>query len=64
MLLVVVCDNFRITYHDIFQVGPIYYLTSLGLAWDAMMLTSQLKLDLMAGVELLKVIERRKEAAM
>ncbi|MFM7854216.1 MAG: hypothetical protein ACKO96_20405 [Flammeovirgaceae bacterium] len=41
-----------------YQLGPANYLTAFGLAWDAMLLMTKVKLDLISDIDMLIKLKR------
>ena len=58
LLLADVFDNFQksMTYR---KLGPANYLTAPGLAWDAILLMTKVKLYLLSDIDMLTMIERQ-----
>ena len=60
LLLADVFENFRKTCMNYYGLDPANYLSSPGLAWDAMLLKTGVKLDLITYIKMLDMIERSK----
>ena len=64
LLLADVFENFRKTCIEYYKLDPSNYLTAPGLAWDAMLLQTKVKLDLINDVDMLSMIERQKRGGL
>ena len=58
-----VFENFRKTCLSYYRLDPANYLSAPGLAWDAMLLKTDIQLDLVNDLETLDFIERSKRGA-
>ena len=58
LLLADVFENFRRTCLQYYKLDPCHYFTSPGLSWDAMLKTTNTKLELMANVDMFQFIEK------
>ena len=58
LLLADVFENFRKTCLEYYKLDPCHYFTSPGLAWDAMLKMTKIKLDLMTDVDMYQFIEK------
>ena len=58
LLLVDVFQNFRETYLAYYGLDPCHYITSPGLAWDAMLKMTKINLDLISDIEMQLFIEK------
>ena len=47
-----------------YKLDPANYLTAPGLAWDAMLLMTKVKLDLISDIDMLTMIERQKRGGL
>ena len=56
--------NFRKACIAYYKLDPTSYLTAPGLAWDAMLLQTKVKLDLITYVEMLSMIGRQKRSVL
>ena len=56
-LLADVFENFRETCHKNYKLDPAQYFTTPGLAWDACLKKTLIKLDLLIDVDMLQMIE-------
>ena len=59
-----VFDNFRKICIEYSKFDPTNYLIAPGIAWDAMLLQTKVKLDLITAVEMLSMIERQKRGGL
>lgn len=64
LLLADVFENFRKTCLTYYKLDPANYLTSPGLAWDAMLLKTDIELDLITDIEMLQMVERQKRGGL
>ena len=64
LLLADIFENFRKTCMDNYGLDPANYLTAPGLAWDAMLLKTGVKLELITDVDVLKMYERMKRGGL
>ena len=58
LLLADVFENFRKTCLEYYKLDPCHYFTSPGLAWDAMLKMTKIKLELMTDVDMYLFIEK------
>ena len=58
LLLADVFENFRKTCLEYYKLDPCHYFTSPGLAWDAMLKMTKVKLELMTDVDMYLFIEK------
>ena len=58
LLLADVFESFRKTCLRYYKLDPCHYFTSLGLSWDAMLKTTNIKLELMTDVDMFQFIEK------
>ena len=58
LLLADVFENFRKTCLEYYKLDPCHYFTSPGLSWDAMLKMTDIKLELMTDIDMLKFIEK------
>ena len=58
LLLTDVLENFRKTCLTYYKLDPLHYLTSPGLAWDAMLKMTKIKLELITDIDMYLFIER------
>ncbi|MFM7987057.1 MAG: hypothetical protein ACKPKO_47875, partial [Candidatus Fonsibacter sp.] len=63
LLLADVFEKFRATCYDYYNLDPSNYISAASLAWDAMLLKTKVKLELIHDVEMQKMIEKRKNEA-
>ena len=64
LLLADVFGNFRKTCMAYYKLDPANYLTSPGLAWDAMLLQTKVELEFINDVDMLSMIEKQNEAGL
>ena len=64
LLLADVFENFRKTCIEYYQLDPSNYISVPGLAWDAMLLMSNIELDLITDLEILEMIEKGKRGGL
>ena len=57
LLLADVFENFREVCLDNYKLDPAWYLTAPGLSWDAMLKTTEIKLELLTDPDMLMMIE-------
>ena len=57
-LLADVFQNFRKVCHDAFGLDPLHYYTAPGLAWDALLKRTNIKLDLLTDIDMHLFIEK------
>ena len=58
LLLIDVFENFRKTCMQYYKLDPCHYFTSLGLSWDAMLKTTNIKLELMTDIDMFQFIKK------
>ena len=58
LLLADVFENFRDLCLKIYELDPAHYYTAPGLAWDAMLKMTNIKLELLSDVDMLLMIEK------
>ena len=58
LLLTDVFENFRKTCMQYYKLDPCHYFTSPGLSWDAMLKMTNIKLELMTGIDMFQFIEK------
>ena len=58
LLLVDVFENFRKTCLEYYKLDPCHYFTSPGLSWDAMLKMTDIKLELIADIDMFQFIEK------
>ena len=58
LLLANVFENFRKTCLQYYKLDPCHYFTSPGLSWDAMLKMTDIKLELMADIDMFQFIEK------
>ena len=58
LLLADVFENFRKTCLQYYKLDPCHYFTSPDLSWDAMLKMTNIKLELMTGVDMFQFIEK------
>ena len=58
LLLTYVFENFRKTCMQYYKLDPCPYFTSPGLSWDAMLKMTNIKLELMTGIDMFQFIEK------
>ena len=58
LLLVDVFENFRKTCLTYYKLDPLHYLTSPGLAWDAMLKMTKINLELITDIDMQLFIEK------
>jgi hypothetical protein len=64
LLLADVFENFRQTCYKCYGLDPANYVSCPGLAWDAMLLKTGIKLELITDLEILDMIERQKRGGL
>ena len=57
LLLADVCENFRDKCIEIYRLDPSYFLSAPGLAWQACLKKTEVKLELLADINMLLMIE-------
>jgi hypothetical protein len=63
LLLADVFENFRKVCMNYYKLDPANYLTAPSLAWDAMLMLTNVELELISDIKVLDIIERMKEVA-
>ena len=58
LLLVDVFENFRKTCLNYYKLDPLHYITSPGLAWDAMLKMTRINLELITDIDMQLFIEK------
>ena len=58
LLLADVFTNFRKVCFDIYELDPAHFLSAPGLAWQACLKKSNVKLELISDVDMLLMIEK------
>ena len=58
LLLADVFENFRRTCLEYYKLDPCHYFTSPSLSWDAMLMMSDIKLELMTDIDMFQFIEK------
>ena len=58
MLLADVFENFRKLCLEYYKLDPCHYFSSPGLAWDAMLKMTKIKLDLISDIDMHLFIEK------
>ena len=58
LLLADVFENFRELCKKIYKLDPCWYYTALGLAWDACLKLTEIKLELLSDLEMLLMFEK------
>ena len=58
LLLTDVFENFRKTCMQYYKLDPCHYFTSPSLSWDAMLKITNIKLELMADIDIIQFIEK------
>ena len=64
LLLADVFENFRNTCENYYGLDPANYISAPGLAWDAMLLKTNINLELMNDLEVLDIMERMKKGGL
>ena len=64
LLLADVFENFRNTRFEHYGLDPANYISAASLSWDAMMLKTNIKLELISDLEVLDIIERSKRGGL
>ena len=58
LLLVYVFENFRNKCIEIYELDPAYFLSAPGLAWQACLKKTEVKLGLLTDVDMLLMVEK------
>lgn len=58
LLLADILENFRKTCLQYYKLDPAHYFTSPGLSWDAMLIMTGIKLELISDVGMFQFIEK------
>ena len=64
LLLADVFENFSKTCIEYYDIDPTNYLTAPSLAWDAMLLKTKAKLELLYNIDMLNMIEKMKRGGL
>ena len=64
LLLADIFETFRETCMSYYELDPLNYISAPGLAWDALLLKTKIKLDLITDVKILEIIERQKRGGL
>ena len=59
-----VFENFRIMSLKIYELDPIKFISAPGLAWQAALKKTEVKLDLLTDIDMLLMVELREEYVM
>ena len=59
LLLADVFENFRKKCIEIYKLDPTHFLSALGLAWQACLKKTEVKLKLLTNVDMLLMVEKR-----
>ena len=59
LLLADVFENFENMYLEIYELGPAKFLSAPGLAWQAALKRTRVKLDLLTDIDVLLMVEKR-----
>ena len=64
-LIIIGCvENFRKTCQNYYGLDPANYISAPGLAWDAMLLKTDIKLELMHDTLVLDILERMERGGL
>ncbi|XP_065363259.1 uncharacterized protein LOC135956640 [Calliphora vicina] len=58
LLLADVFENFRSVCKSIYKLDPCHYYTAPGLSWDAMLKITEIKLDLLTDIEMIRFLQK------
>ena len=58
LLLADVFENFRNKYIEIYELDPSHFLSAPGLAWQACLKKTEVKLELLTDVDMLLMVEK------
>ena len=64
LLLADVYEKFRKTCCAFYKLDPANYMTAPSLAWDAMLLLTDIKLELITDTKMLDMVERQKRGGL
>ena len=64
LLLTDIFEKFRKVCMEYYKLDPTNYISSPGLAWDAMLLKTGIELDLITNLEILNLIEKMKRGGL
>ena len=64
ILLADVFENFRNKCIEIYELDPAYFLSAPGLAWQACLKKTQVKLELLTDIDMLLMVEKRIRGGM
>ena len=64
LLLVDIFENFRNKCVEIYELDPAYFLPALGLAWQACLKKTEVKLELLTKINMLLMVEKRIRGGM
>ena len=64
LLLTDIFERFRQVCLNYYKLDPANYISAPSLAWDAMLLKTNIKLDLITDIEMLDMIERQKRGGL
>lgn len=64
LLLADVFENFRNLCINVYKLDPSNYMTSPSLSWDAMLMTTKIKLELISDYEILEFMEKWKRGGL
>ena len=64
LLLADVFEHFRMTCTEYYDLDPTNYLTTPSLAWDAMLLKTKAKLELLHNIDMLNMVEKMKRGGL
>ncbi len=56
-------ENFRVTCQNNYKLDTLNYITSASLAWDAMLLKTNVELDLISHIKIMDIMERGKRGS-
>ena len=59
LLIADVYENFRNMCLDIYGLDPVYFVSAPGLAWQACLLKTEVKLELLTDYDIILMIEKR-----
>ena len=58
LLFADVFENFRNMYIKVYELDPAHFLSAPGLAWEACLKKTEVKLDLLTAVDMLLMVEK------